>query len=194
MPEQRPITIAAETQALAYSRPARLMHWLTVAAVAVMIPLGLIMKARSDADIWDATTNALYNVHKLVGFLLLLLVIARLAYRLAHGAPADEPTLAPWQRLTSHATHWALYGLLLLVPVIGWIGVSQYGAREIFGLVRLPAIAAGDQDASHTTFEWHAWAAYALIALVALHVAAALFHRLVRKDGVLARMLPPRSR
>jgi cytochrome b561 len=174
-----------------YSPVARRFHWWTVAFVAVLAPVGLYMSYRGNTlNQWDATTNALYSGHKLAGLLLLLLVIARLGYRLVHGAPADEPTLEGWQKAASHVTHWTLYGLLILIPILGWLGVSRYPALEIFGRFELPALVAPDKEQAEAIFNLHKLAAYALIALVALHIAAALFHYVVRKDGVLARMLP----
>lgn len=78
-----------------YSPVARALHWITVVAVFAMIPVGLAMSYRGNVlNIWDGLTNGLYSAHKLVGFLLLWLMVGRLAYRLLHGAPLDEPTLA----------------------------------------------------------------------------------------------------
>jgi len=124
-----------------YSVAARRFHWWTVAFLAVQVPVGLVMVYRGKGlNVWDATTNVLYSGHKLLGLIILCAVIARLIYRLTQGAPADEPTLEPWQKGVSHATHWTLY-LLLIVLLAG------------------------------------------------MHVAAALFHYVIRRDGVLQRML-----
>lgn len=173
-----------------YSTTARAFHWWTVAMVAVMIPLGLYMVQRGVATKFDALTGQLYDVHKTLGFLLLLLIVARLAYRLVHGAPPDEPTLEWWQRAASHLTHWGLYGMLLLVPLLGWYGVSLYGARSLFGIVSLPPLAAQNQDAATTVFLLHFFAAMAMLAMIGAHVGAAIFHHFIRRDGVLRRMLP----
>ena len=97
-----------------YSVAARRFHWWTVALLAVQIPFGLAMVYRGKGlNVWDATTNWLYSSHKLLGLIILLVVVARLSYRLTRGAPADEPTLEPWQKGVSHATHWLLYLLLI---------------------------------------------------------------------------------
>ena len=173
-----------------YSPIARFFHWLTVAMVAAMVPMGLFMTSRAEHNIWDNLTNTLYSSHKLVGLSLLALILGRLAYRFWHGAPPNEPTLEPWQRIASHATHWTIYGLLVAVPILGWTGISLYPALDIFGLFKLPGLVAPNQPAASTVFFLHKIGAFALVALVALHIAAALFHYLVRKDGVLRRMLP----
>lgn len=173
-----------------YTPTARRFHWYTVAFLAVQIPLGLYMVQRGEATNFDAITGKLYDGHKLLGFLILLLVAARLIYRLTHGAPPDEPTIEPWQKAAAHFNHWGLYVLLMVVPVLGWVGVSYYGARTIFGLFSLPPLAAENQDTATTVLLVHKWAAFVLIATAGVHVGAALFHYFIRKDGVLSRMLP----
>ncbi|MEZ5856358.1 MAG: cytochrome b [Hyphomicrobiaceae bacterium] len=175
---------------LVYSPLARMFHWLTVLAVAVMIPVGLYMVERGEATKFDATTNMLYSAHKLAGFIVLWLVVARLIYRLVHGAPADEPTLLWWQKAASHMTHWGLYALLLAIPLLGWYGVSLYGARGTLFGITLPAIASQDQKAAEWIFELHFWAAMLMLAGITVHVAAGFYHHFIRGDGVLRRMLP----
>jgi cytochrome b561 len=175
-----------------YSTAARHFHWWTVALLAIQVPVGLYMVYRGvTLNIWDGLTNALYSSHKTLGLVILVLVVARLVYRLAHGAPADEPTIAWWQKAASHATHWSLYLLLILVPLVGWLGISFYGARQVFGLATIPPLAAEDPQAWEVARLVHRYLAYLTVALVAMHVGAAVvLHYLIRGDGVLARMLP----
>ncbi|MFJ5369774.1 cytochrome b, partial [Bosea sp. CER48] len=141
--------MSREIAPVGYSTTARTLHWITVVAVFVMIPVGLTMSYRGNVlDIWDGLTNGLYSAHKLLGFLLLWLTAGRLAYRVLHGAPPDEPTLEWWQKAGSHLVHWLLYGLLLVVPLLGWIGVSLFPALTIFDLFSLPALARPDEPAA----------------------------------------------
>jgi cytochrome b561 len=173
-----------------YSPIARQFHWITAGFIVVMIPIGLYMVDRGKATNFDALTNTLYSNHKMFGFLLLWIIVARLAYRLMHGAPPDEPTLEPLQKTGSHVVHWALYGLMLAVPLLGWIGVSLFDARGIpFGL-SLPALTAKDEKAAETVFMLHKAGAILIGALAIGHVGAALYHHVIRKDGVLRRMMP----
>jgi cytochrome b561 len=175
-----------------YSPMAQLFHWVTVGFVFTLIPVGMYMSYRgNELNVWDGLTNGLYSAHKLGGFLLLLIIIGRLIYRYQNPPPADEPTLEPWQRTASHLTHWSLYGLLILVPLMGWIGVSLYGARSIFGLFELPALWTVNQEASKTAFLLHDILGKVMGALIVIHIGAAAFHHFVRKDNVLRRMLPP---
>ena len=179
------------TEPLVYSLTARKFHWWSAALVLLMLPLGFAMTYRGNTlNIFDGTTNAMYSAHKLMGFIILWLVIARLVYRIRNGAPPHEPGLESWQIGASHATHWLLYLLLIVVPLGGWIGVSMYGARDVFGLFSLPPIAPVNQKLSETVFALHGYGAFAIFLLVAAHLGAVVFHHLIRKDGVLRRMWP----
>ena len=173
-----------------YSSKARYFHWVTAAFVFTMIPVGIYMVYRGEVTKFDALTNILYDSHKLGGFTLLFIVIARLAYRFTKGAPPDEPSLAWWQRAASHVTHWGMYGLLLAVPLMGWLGVSLYPALSIHGWFSLPGLTSPDQKMAGTVFFLHKLGAILLGLAVFTHISAALFHHFIRKDNVLRRMLP----
>jgi cytochrome b561 len=170
-----------------YSVAARRFHWWTVAFLALQVPVGLFMVRYGAATNFAEPTGKLYDGHKLLGLAILLLAVTRLTYRLVHGAPPDEPTLELWQKAVSHITHWGIYVLLLVVPLLGWLAISYYGPFEPFG-IKLPRIAGQDEAMATRTFFFHKLAAYALIVLVSMHVGAALFHYVIRKDGVLRRM------
>jgi cytochrome b561 len=174
-----------------YSTAARHFHWWTVALLLIQVPVGLYMVRRGAATNFDAATDFLYSSHKTLGLVILALIVARLAYRLVHGAPADEPTITWWQKAASHATHWSLYLLLILVPLVGWLAISLYGAREVFGVVTIPPLWAQNTGAYEPVRQLHKYLAYLTVALVFMHVGAAVaLHWLIRGDGVLARMLP----
>lgn len=178
------------TDAPVYSPVARFFHWLTVLLLAAQIPVGFYMVWRGNATNFDGLTNQLYSGHKLVGFIILWVVVLRLLYRIGAGAPPDEPTLELWQKAASHATHWGLYLMLLVVACLGWVGVSYYGARDVLGGFSLPELVPKNDALAEKVLGWHALAALALIALAGMHVGAALYHYFIRGDGVLRRMLP----
>ena len=176
-----------------YSGTARAMHWIMAALLLFQLAAGLVMAydaPRPNVASWLVDTFALYDVHKLLGVVLLGLVAVRLMVRVKSGAPADEPSLEPWQRESSHMVHGWLYLLMFGVPILGWLAVSLYPALVVFGSLPLPGLAEPDRDLSKGVFLAHALAAYVMIALVAVHVGAALYHHFVRRDGVLRRMLP----
>jgi len=173
-----------------YSPSARRFHWWTVLFVLIQLPLGLYMAYRGNVlGIFDDVTNNLYSTHKLIGIIIFLLVVSRLTYRLTRGAPKDEPTLEWWHKAASHFNHWGLYLLLLVTPIVGYIGISQYPALDIFG-IPLPGIAAENQDAANRTLMIHAYLAFALALFAGVHILAAIYHYAIRKDNVLTRMLP----
>lgn len=172
-----------------YSTGARHFHWWTALLIAIQLPLGMYMVSYGARTNFAVPTGQMYDAHKLIGMLILLFVIARLSYRLLNGAPGDEPTLAPWQRLVSHITHWAIYALLLIVPLLGWLATSAYGPFQPFG-IPLPRLLGDSQDLAARLFMAHKASAILLLLLVAMHFGAAMFHYLIRKDGVLNRMWP----
>jgi cytochrome b561 len=170
-----------------YSPTARALHWLTVLLLAFQIPIGFLMVNVENFP------GFFYSGHKLSGMFILALVIVRLGYRLINGAPPDEPTLNGFEKVMSHLVHWSLYAILIVVAFLGWLGISTYDAREAFGIT-IPAIAAKDQAFAERVFMWHKFGAIALVVLAGMHVGAALMHYLIKKDGVLARMLPSAGR
>ena len=170
-----------------YSATAKLLHWIIAAAVLVMIPVGLIMSRIGPGDL----QNMLYNLHRSTGATVLLLMVLRLAYRLAHGAPAPEPSLNAFQRIASVTVHRFLYLLLLVQPLVGWAATSAYGAPiVVFGAFRLPDFVAKNAALSKQLFAVHQAAGLTIAALVAVHIGAAFYHYLIRRDGVMRRMLP----
>lgn len=186
-----------------YSTVARRFHWWTVALLGLQVPLGLYMVYRGSVTNFDVVTGNLYSSHKALGLVILALVVARLLYRLVHGAPADEPTITWWQRAASHVAHWSLYLLIIVVPLAGWVGVSFYGARDLFGIVNIPSLGGPSGDASEAAraaaqktaediiLPLHGALALVMVAVIAMHVGAAVvLHYVIRRDGVLARMLP----
>lgn len=174
-----------------YSSPARAFHWIMAVLVLLQLPVGFYMVYRgTDLKIWDDLTGNLYTGHKLFGAVLLALILMRFLYRMSHGAPKLPAFVAPWQKMASEFTHWMIYALLIAVPVLGYIGTSMFGALNIWGLFKLPAVTAVDKEFAKVVLAYHGWAAIALSVLVGVHIAAALYHRIVLKDLVVARMIP----
>jgi cytochrome b561 len=176
----------AATVAPGYTLTARILHWVTVALVLTMIPIGIVM-ANADFGVWQDT---LYHLHRSIGAVLLPLVLGRLIWRLGYPAlplPADIPAI---QQFAAHATHWALYGLLILQALVGWIATSAYRAPIlVFWLFELPPVWPVDRPFSEKIFAVHRLIGIAIALLLCAHISAALFHHFVRKDGVLMRMV-----
>jgi len=180
----------APVPAVRYSFAARALHWLVAAFVICMVPLGLYMVSRGAATNFDALTGKLYDLHKLAGFTVLWLIVLRILVRLRRGAPPPLATLTPLERIASNAVHHLLYLLLLVVPVLGWAGISAYPALNIFGLFNLPGILPANEPLANKILGIHGLLAQLLGILVLIHISAALFHRFVKRDGLLRRMWP----
>ncbi len=174
-----------------YSGTARSFHWLMAVLVLLQLPLGLYMAYRGgDLGIFDRFTNNMYTTHKMLGVILLVLILLRFLYRLVNGAPEELATLEPWQKTVSMLNHWGIYALLIGTPILGYLGASYYGALNIWGFFNLPALVGVDKKVAEVVLAYHGWAATVLLALIVLHIAAAIYHHTVRKDLVLARMMP----
>ncbi len=174
-----------------FRTPARIFHWATVVLVLLMIPAGLVMVQ----DGLDRTVqNALFIFHKNVGVLVLLLVLARLAYRLAVPPPPLPAGMPAWQHRVSGITHGLLYALLIAMPVAGYVRVRAGGFPiEALDALGVPTLVPRSESLAELAKMLHWLGGFALAALIALHVGAALFHAIVKQDGVFSRMWPLKS-
>ena len=169
-------------------------HWLLALALLGTFSVGFYM---SDLP-FSPLRLKLYNWHKWAGVTILVLSAARLAWRLAHRPPALPAALLAvmpaWQRRAHHATHGLLYLLFLALPLSGWAYSSAAGFPVVwFGVLPLPDWMPVNKPLADAVLKpLHQTFAYALAALVLLHVAAALKHQFVDRDGLLRRMWPQR--
>lgn len=165
----------------------KLLHWVVVALVLVMAWLGLTMGDLPNGPDKAAT----YALHKSIGLTVLAVVAVRLGWRLVAGAAAPVAGTPRWQARIATATHWALYALLLAMPLSGWLLNSAAGSPlQWFGLVDIPAIAGQDHTLRERAVDAHELLFWALALLALLHAAAAFYHHLFVGDATLARMLP----
>jgi cytochrome b561 len=167
-----------------YTSTAIALHWLLALMILGSLGVGAYMTELP----FSPQRLRLYNWHKWAGVTILVLSAARLLWRLSHRPPADPPMPA-WQRRAAHATHGALYVLFFAVPLVGWAYSSAAGFPIVwFGVLPLPDFVPANEALAEAIKPWHGRLAYALAALVALHVAAALKHQLIDRDGLLLRM------
>ncbi|MFC3714672.1 cytochrome b [Luteimonas soli] len=169
---------------------ARLLHWLMAPLVVAMLFIGIGMLSTT-----ESAYALLLAIHKPLGAAILVLVLLRIAVRLRHRPPPLPADLPPLQRRAAALSHWLLYALMLLMPLSGWamLSAAGYPVTLLDGL-QLPPIMPRDAALFATLRGAHHWLALLLFATFLLHLAAALFHGLVRRDGVLASMAPWRRR
>jgi cytochrome b561 len=148
-----------------YPASAMVLHWAVTALVFALVASGVIAKQLGTGDV----AGLMYSLHKLVGALTFFLLLGRLVYRLIW---SRRPRVA-LNRARS-PLHWTLYGFALVVPLLGWAGISDFGAREIFPGFSLPAIWPEGAGYDGLLLQFHAYFAFGLLALVALHIGAAI--------------------
>jgi cytochrome b561 len=136
----------------------------------------------------------LISLHLTVGALIALAVLVRVSWRLRHSAPDAIATEPRWVRVGARVTHATLYVLLLIVPLLGWAAASARGWRaSLLPRLALPALLPRGSKSGFLAGDVHTFLAYTLLAIVALHIGAALYHRFILHDQVLARMLPRKA-
>lgn len=174
-----------------YTSTAKWLHWAMAAIWLCAWLLGL------SAVHWHSI-NADHRItllHKALASTVLVLVVVRVAWRLAHPAPALPASMAPAMRRAAHAGHLFLYGVALMaLPLSGWLWSSS-GNHEVWmlGVVKLPALMAPNEAVQHAVGIFHTWVAWLCGALVGGHVLIALKHHFIDRDTVLLGMLPRRQ-
>jgi len=169
-----------------YSAVAITLHWLLAAALAAAFCVGVFMSDLATSPL----KLRLYNWHKWAGITILVLSALRLAWRLTHPPPPDA-AMPVWQRSVAHLTHRAMYGLFFAVPLAGWAYSSAAGFPVVlFGVLPLPDFVPANKALAEAIEPWHAALAFALAGVALVHVAAAIKHHFVDRDGLLGRMWP----
>ncbi len=188
---------AADRPSGSYSRVAIWLHWIIALAIIGNLTGGLLFDTLKDNPSTKAMAFTMIGIHKSIGLTVLVLSIARLAWRLGHPAPPLPAHMTALERFLARLTHIGFYALMLLMPLTGWAMVST-GKLPLhplvyFGLVPVPYLPVpgsthGLWNQSHALLGWLA------LGTLALHVAGALKHHYLDRDDVLARMLPLVSR
>ncbi|NPT36940.1 cytochrome b [Paraburkholderia xenovorans] len=167
-----------------FSPLARLLHWTMAPLIIAMLFIGVGMVATV-----SRAHDTLIAIHKPLGIALLLLVVLRVGVRLTRGSPPLPDAMPAPQRFAAKASHLVLYVLMAAMPLIGWAMLSAAGYPvTLYGPLHLPPIAPHNVELFALLRALHTWLAFALFATVLLHLAAALLHGLIRRDGVFSSM------
>lgn len=173
---------------MGYGVVARLFHWITVLIVLVMISVGLTMTQ----DIPRRFQDPLFVLHKGLGAMFLLLIFGRIAWRIGHPPPPLPSSLPRPQRMAAESVHIALYAMLLVMAISGYVRVTTGGFPiEWLEAIGVPPLLPKMERVAKLASSVHAAGKTVLIALIVVHVSAAIWHGAVRRDGVFGRMWPP---
>jgi len=170
-------------QTSSFTLAARLLHWLMALLLLAMLFIGVGMLSTLSG--WHSTLLA---IHKPLGLTLLALLVLRVLVRLRNAPPPLPADLPQWQRFGAGASHVLLYGLMLVLPLVGWTMQGAAGYPLVLGGWALPTLVAPDPQLYAALRLAHGYLAYLLFAMIVLHMAAGLFHGLIRRDGVLGSM------
>ena len=177
-----------------YNAVAMALHWLLALMIFGAFAIGVYM---TDLP-FSPQRLKLYNWHKWAGITFLMLTVLRLVWRVTHRPPALPEAvinaMPGWQTRAYHASHLLMYLLFFAVPLIGWAYSSAAGFPIVwFGQIPLPDLLPADKALAELIKPFHQLSAFCLMALAGLHVAAALKHQWIDRDGLLLRMMPGRS-
>jgi cytochrome b561 len=173
-----------------YDSVAKTLHWLILLLLIAQYSVAWTMP-----DIGRNTPAVgLISLHFSIGVTILAIAILRLLWRWTHPVPALRGIVPAWQYGLAYLSHGLLYLVLLVLPILGWVDSCFRGySIDFFGLFTIPQLLASSPALAGRTGDIHAFIGTVLLVLVGLHVLAALYHLIVRRDGVFSRMLPGRS-
>ena len=170
-----------------YTAVAKFFHWAMAVVILGLLALGFVM---TDMPLSPEKLQY-YAWHKWAGVSVFLLVWLRLAWRVCNPPPAYPDSMSPWVQRVAHLGHVSLYGLMIVIPVSGWLLSSAKGVTTVwFGVLPLPDLVEKDKALGHLLHEVHEALNFGLLWLLGGHVAAAVKHHWFDKDDILKRMLP----
>lgn len=166
-------------------------HWVIAALIVGLFLVGWYMEGLP----LGPDKIRIYNLHKSIGVLVLALATLRLFWRIASPPPALPETMETWQRRAAEASHFLLYLLIFVQPMIGILHSNAANFPVVvFDSLTLPSLIGPDEATKQALGAAHYWGSWLILAIVLMHASAALYHHFHLKDEVLRRMLPGRRR
>lgn len=165
------------------------LHWLMAVALVGAFAMGLYIQELP----FSPAKLRLISYHKWAGVTIFAVLLFRLFWRLTHRPPALPAAMPVWQKQLARATHDALYLLMFVIPLSGWLMSSAKGIPTVwFGLVPLPDLLEKNTELGDLLKQIHLLLNLALVGTVIAHAGAALKHHFIDRDDILTRMLPAR--
>ncbi len=160
---------------------AKWLHWTVAILVFAMFTSGIVMKQIGGG----AFADFLFSSHKITGVLVLALMLVRLGYRLVARASGI------WAKASgAHPVHRLIYALAIAVPLLGWAGISDFGARTVFFGLSIPPIWPEGTGQAGRLFTAHAWLAFGLVAVIFMHIGVAMQDHILRGRAALETLKP----
>ncbi len=174
-----------------YSRLNQALHWFTAACMFAILPLGWVMVNAKEGT---PLSSALFNWHKTLGAIVLVVTAFRIVWRFVDPPPNYPRQVAAWDRLLAHIAYWLFFALMIFMPVTGFLG-SAYGGHplKLFNWIPTPQPVGPDKGLGQFFTGLHLAGQWGIYALIVLHLGAVVIHVIWGKDGVLGRMLPASS-
>jgi cytochrome b561 len=167
--------------------PAKALHWVGAAIILLLLGHGWWMTHMTPRP--ERLAN--YAGHSALGYDLFALLVLRLLWRWFNAVPELPADLRPWERTAAHAGHIALYVLMFVVSLTGWLVATTFRVpitKDVFGIQVPPLITTVDRPVRQWIEGSHKWLAYLLAAVVFVHIVGALRHHIVKRNDVLRRM------
>lgn len=161
------------------------LHW---AMLALFIAVYASINLRELFDKGSVPREGLKSLHFMLGLLMMALVVARIALRAKYPAPAIQPAPSAGQAKLAKLGHLALYGIMIGMPLVGWLLLSAAGKPIPFFGLELPALIGPDKALAGQIKEVHEFVGNLGYFLIGGHAAAALFHHYIKRDNTLLRM------
>jgi cytochrome b561 len=181
---------AGRASAGVYDPVARALHWAVAGLAVIVVALGWAIPG---APRGTGSRELLLTLHRSFGLLIIAVILCRAWWRLSHTPPPLPSSLARIEVWAAHSTHLLLYVFFVLLPLSGYLNAAAAGhAVSFFGIFMIPPLIAESPRLSQIANGVHLAGQFLVYALVGVHIAAALMHGLIRRDGVFERMLPRR--
>lgn len=167
-----------------YGSISKFFHWFITIAIIALIIVGYNLESLK--------IPILYKIHGAIGFMVLLLVIARLLWRFGNVTPTYDRSMPKWMVLSAHMMHYGLYALMIVIPIAGFIhaNAEQHPVSFMF-LFDMPLLFASEnEEVAKLALFVHQQIALILIIAISAHALVALYHHYIKKDNILKRMLP----
>lgn len=182
-----PLSTTAEVSHAGYSGVARWLHWITALGIFTVIPIAWYINS---LDKGAPSRGNWYMLHKSIGITILALTLIRLLTRAIHPPPPLPAGLPDLEKRLTQIWHFLLYFILLAMPLSGYLGNSTSGRSLVwFGWFTVPNLLSANRAFSHLAYQFHSLLAYLAYLLIAGHVLAAAYHAIIRRDGIVSRII-----